>query len=60
MICNILGVVQPAVIVLFNLAVDFFLSYLVIKYIFARVRPLRLIMGLDEIGASKPKHDPKR
>ena len=46
-ICTIMGVTAPAVIVLFNMLVDFFLSYLIIKYVFARFRVLRFAMGIS-------------
>ena len=54
-ICTVLGVTSPAVIIVFNMLVDFFLSYLLIKYLFARFRPLRFAMGMPE---KAPKNAP--
>lgn len=45
-IVSVLGVREPAVIILFNLAVDFFGSYLVIKYLCERIGPVRVLMGM--------------
>ena len=45
-VCNILGVTIPAVIIAFNMLVDFFLSYLLIKYVFSRFRFMRVLMGM--------------
>ena len=47
-ICNILGITVPAVIIIFNVAVDFYFSYFLIKYVFARFRVLRFAMGIPE------------
>ena len=45
-ICNILGVTIPAVIICFNMLVDFFLSYLLIKYILSKIPFVRTLMGM--------------
>ncbi|MBR0279349.1 MAG: acyltransferase [Synergistaceae bacterium] len=45
-ICNVLHVSQPAVIIAFNMLIDFFASYLLIKYVFAKSRIMRVIMGM--------------
>lgn len=45
-ICTLLGVTNPVVIILFNMAVDFGLSYLFIKYVCARFRLTRCVMGI--------------
>ncbi|MBR4544994.1 MAG: acyltransferase family protein [Oscillibacter sp.] len=45
-ICTFLGVTNPAVIILFNVAVDFGLSYLFIKYFCVRFRVFRCAMGI--------------
>ena len=45
-ICNILGVTIPAVIICFNMLVDFFLSYLLIKYVLAKIPFVRTLMGM--------------
>ena len=47
-ICNIMGVRNPAVIIVFNMLVDFGLSYVVIKYFLARFRVARYVMGVTE------------
>ncbi len=45
-ICNILHVNNPAVIVLFNMLVDFFASYMLIKYVLAKIKPAHFLMGM--------------
>ena len=45
-VCTLLGVTAPAVILVCNMAVDFFLSYLLIKYVLSRFRILRFVMGV--------------
>ena len=44
-ICNILHVHNPAVIIAFNMLVDFFASYMLIKYVFMKSKILRLLIG---------------
>lgn len=43
LICKITS--NPALIIGFNMAVDFFISYLFIKYVWTRFKPLRFISG---------------
>ncbi|MBR0040485.1 MAG: acyltransferase [Oscillospiraceae bacterium] len=45
-ICNLMGATNPSVIILFNMFVDFGLSYLLIKYVLARIKPIRFVMGM--------------
>lgn len=45
-ICNVLGVETGIVIVLFNMLVDFFLSYLIVKYVCEKIKPVRVLMGM--------------
>lgn len=45
-IVSVLGVREPAVIILFNLVVDLLGSYLVIKYLCERIGPVRMLMGM--------------
>lgn len=45
-ICNYLGVTTPAIIISFNMLVDFFLSYLLIKLVFSRFRLMRVFLGM--------------
>lgn len=45
-IVSVLGIGEPVVIIVFNLVVDFFGSYLVIKYLCERIGPVRLLMGM--------------
>ena len=45
-ICSVLGVTNPAMIVCFNMLVDFFLSYLLIKYVLAKIRFARVPLGM--------------
>lgn len=46
-IVSVLKVTDPTTIILFNMLVDFFLSYLFIKYICAKIRPVRALMGIN-------------
>ena len=45
-VCNVLHIETGIVIVAFNMLVDFFLSYLMIKYVFSRFRFTRELMGI--------------
>ena len=45
-ICNFLGVTVPAVIIAFNMLIDFFLSYLLIKYVLSKIPFVRTLMGM--------------
>ena len=45
-IVSILGVSNPFIIILFNMFVDFFVSYIVIKYLCERVKGIRILMGM--------------
>lgn len=38
---------NPAVIVLFNMLVDFFASYMLIKYVLAKIKAARFLMGME-------------
>lgn len=46
-IISLLGCTEPVAIIAFNMFVDFFLSYLFIKYICAKIKPVRFIMGIE-------------
>ncbi len=43
----ILGITDPFIIITFNMLVDFILSYLIIKYICGRIKPVRSLMGMS-------------
>lgn len=45
-VCNVLGVESAAIIIAFNMLVDFIIAYLVIKYICERIKPVRIVMGM--------------
>lgn len=45
-ICNFLGVTVPAIIVAFNMLVDFFLSFLLIKFVLSKIPFVRPLMGM--------------
>lgn len=45
LICNIMQIQNPVVIIAFNVLVDFFGMYLMIKYIFEKSKILRIMMG---------------
>ena len=45
-ICNFLGVTIPAIIIAFNMLVDFFLSFLLIKYVLSKIPFVRPLMGM--------------
>lgn len=45
-IVSILQVTNPFAIIAFNMLVDFFLSYIIIKYICERIRPAKILMGM--------------
>ncbi|MDO4197481.1 MAG: acyltransferase family protein [Erysipelotrichaceae bacterium] len=45
-IVKILGVTNPALIICFNMFVCFFISYLIIRYICSRIKPVRFMMGM--------------
>lgn len=45
-IVSILGVTNPFIIIAFNMLVDFFFSYIVIKYICEKIKPVRFLMGM--------------
>ena len=45
-ICSLLHVTFPPVIIVFNMIVDFLLSYLLIKYVLKRFRVIRFMMGM--------------
>lgn len=47
-VCNIMGVESAAIIIAFNMLVDYFLAYLFIKYICERIKPVRFIMGMTD------------
>lgn len=46
-IVSILGVTTPILIIAFNMLMDFFLSYIVIKYICTKIKPIKFIMGIN-------------
>lgn len=46
-LCNVLHVQSGILIVSFNVLIDFFVSYLVIRYMCEKTRPLRLLMGME-------------
>lgn len=46
LVCNVLHIETGIVIVAFNMLVDFFLSYLLIKYVFSKFRFMRELMGM--------------
>lgn len=46
-IVSVLGVTNPAFIIAFNMLVDFFLSYIVINCICAKIKPVKFIMGIN-------------
>lgn len=46
-IVSVLGVYDPFIIIVFNVFVDFFVSYVVIKYLCERIKPVRLLMGMQ-------------
>ena len=46
-IVSVLGVYDPFIIIVFNVFVDFFVSYVVIKYLCDRIKPVRLLMGMQ-------------
>lgn len=45
-IVSILQITNPFAIIVFNMLVDFFLSYIIIKYICAKLPPVRILMGM--------------
>lgn len=45
-IVSVLEVANPPIIIGFNMLVDFFLSYLIIKYICERIKPAKILMGM--------------
>lgn len=45
-IVSVLEVSNPFIIIAFNMLVDFFLSYIVIKYICERIKPAKILMGM--------------
>lgn len=45
-ICSILGVSSPLIIIAFNMLIDYFLAYLVIKYICEKIKPVKFAMGM--------------
>lgn len=45
-ICNMLHVSQPVIIITFNMLIDFLASYLLIKYVLAKSKVIRAIMGM--------------
>lgn len=45
-ICSIVGVSSPIIIIAFNMLVDYFLAYLVIKYICEKIKPVKFAMGM--------------
>ena len=46
LICSVFGVTNPAAIILFNMLMDFFLSYLLIHHILSKIRIVRPLMGM--------------
>ena len=46
-IVSILNVTSPTIIIVFNMLVDFFLSYIIIKYICAKIKPAKFLMGIN-------------
>lgn len=46
---SILGLTSPLLIILINMCIDFLLSYLFIKYICARIKVAREIMGMGKM-----------
>ena len=47
-IVSILGVTSPAGIIAFNVLVDYFIVYLVVRFVCTRLRPVRFLMGMTE------------
>jgi len=45
-IVTVLGVTSPGVIIAFNMLVDFFASYVIIKYICEKIKPVRFLLGM--------------
>lgn len=45
-IVSVLGVYNPVVIIVFNMLVDFFISYIFIKYLCERIKAVRMLMGM--------------
>ena len=45
-ICNVFHVYNSVAIVAFNVFVDLLVSYMLIKYVFSRVRLIRILMGM--------------
>lgn len=46
LIVSVLGVYEPFIIIVFNVFVDFFISYMVIKYLCERIGIARVLMGM--------------
>lgn len=46
LICSVFGVTNPVAIILFNMLVDFFLSYLLIHHVLSKIPFVRPLMGM--------------
>lgn len=45
-IVSVLGMTNPFIIIAFNMLIDFFFSYMVIKYICEKIKPVKFLMGM--------------
>lgn len=45
-VCNFMDISDPYIIISVNVAVDFFIAYLFIKYVCEEYKPIRIMMGL--------------
>lgn len=45
-ICNVIGADNPAIIILFNMIVDFYLSYIFLHYIISKIPIIRNLVGV--------------
>ena len=44
---KVLGITSPAVIICINMVFDFYISYILIKYVLSKIQVVRIIIGVQ-------------